>query len=330
MIRPEYNEIQSGSGYVIGEITKAPKGLRYLQEGELCSFFDGVDTALDYITKLQPMKGKTSAGYEPGFQVFQTFNQAIDVFRNHPEQVVDFIPAELRIKDASESGQEVDYDVVGDYIDMGRYMEGIPESWGSMHMGNARNRRINITVHSNYNGGTGEDIVRHRSERIIRLIDALEAGGVRVKLTVMWSNECAHTELLVKKHEEPLTIADVAVVTHPDWHRRLQFRLVENSKTFEYGYGRSDLFTKNATPEMLEDEQLNDETGIFIGNTLHSRGIIDTRFDQLEKLLQWEMSKPIPEVTSIKVDGRSIDFNPNGARSDDEIIREGKEIINGD
>lgn len=328
MIRPEIKEIASGSGYSSGTITKIPDGLNYLSTGELASFFDGVDTALDYITTLEVRGRGMSEDYEPGFHTFQTWDEAVDTFRNHPERVVKFDPAELVIKDNSEAGQEVDYDVVGDYIDMGRHMEGIPESWGSMHNGNARNRRVNITVHSNYTGSTSQHIVKHRSERIIRLIDALEAGGVRTQLTVVWSNDCAHTEIIVKKHEETLNIADIAVVTNPDWHRRLQFRLVEHSRD-GFGYGMSNLFTDAVTPEMLEDEQLNSETGIFIGNTLYGIEQIDQRFDQLEKLLVWEMSKPIPEVTSIKVVGRSIDFNPNGARDEAEIIREGQAIING-
>lgn len=330
MIRPEYNEIQSGSGYVIGEITKPPEGLGYLRRGELCSFFEGVDAALDYIEKLKPVKGKTSVEYDYGFNYFQSFEQAIKVFRNNPEEVTKFDPAELRIKDESESGQQVDYDVVGDYIDMGRHMEGIPESWGSMHNGNARNRRVNLTIHANYRGHTGAEVVQHRSERIIRLIDALEAGGVRVKITAMWSNDCAHTEILVKRHEEPLQLTDIAVVTNPDWLRRMQFRLVENSKTFRWGYGSSQIFTEEVKPEMLEDEQLNDETGIFIGNNLHDEQTIDELFDKLEKLLQWEMSKPVPEVTSIKLGGDGIEFNPNGYRANEEIIREGQDVIGRD
>lgn len=328
MIRPEIKELRSGRGYVLGEITKAPKGLNYIEVGTLASFFDGVDTALDVITKMDRKNGSASIDYEPGFNSFKSWEEAVDTFRHHPEKVVKFDPAELSIKDANESGTLVDYDVVGDYIDMGRYMEGIPESWGAMHNGNARNRRVNITVHSNYTADTDESVVKHRSERIIRLIDALEAGGVRTKLTVVWSNDRAHTEIVVKRHEETLNIADIAVVTNPDWHRRLQFRLVENSKV-GWGYGGSNLFTDAVEPHMLEDEQLNDETGIFIGNKLYSQEIIDTRFDQLERLLVWEMSKPIPEITSIKVSS-DLDFNPNGARDPNEIKREGLEVIRQD
>lgn len=55
---------------------------------------------------------------------------------------------------------------------------------------------------------------------------------------------------------------------------------------------------------------------------------IDSHFDKLEKLLVWEMSKPVPEVDAVKVDAHGIYFEPNGARSEDEIRQEGLDAIN--
>ena len=332
MLKPQdLKQVDAGSGYFIGEIKIRHPYLRYLREGAIVTLFDGVDKALDFITEKMPVakQGRSSvATGRGGFNAFGTYEEAMSTFREHPEKVVKFDPAELRIKDESEAGSYVEYDVTGDFIDMGRYMEGIPEVMGSMHRGYARNRRVSIMINLNYRAGINHDIITRRGERILRLIDALEAGGIRTMMTAIESSECNHTEVILKHHQEPLTISDLAVVTHPEFLRRAIFRIIEHSKTFEYSYGHALTFGESLTPEVIENGN-NDEVDIVVDGNISSIGEVDSLFDQLEKLLVWEMSKPIPEVSSIKVDRGGIWFNPNGgARAEAEIRREGLEAIN--
>jgi hypothetical protein len=69
---------------------------------------------------------------------------------------------------------------------------------------------------------------------------------------------------------------------------------------------------------------------LFIDGNLTRMDNVNERFDQLERLLVWEMSKPVPEVSSIKLSEEGVYFNPNGTRSEEEIRREGLEAINDD
>jgi hypothetical protein len=236
-------------GVVVGEFQKNHKLLTYLRQNEMIVLADGLDNMLTFVAESMPnaKQGRSSERNrdpweDSSFNAFDTYNEALTTFRQHPEKVVVFDPGELRIKDDSESGSNVDYDVVGDYIDMGRYMEGVPESWGSMHNGNARNRRVNIIVDVSQVWNIKHEDVTHRGERILRLIDALEAGGVRSELTAIESSECVHSEVKLKRHDEPLTISDLAVVTHPEYLRRILFRVIEHSKTFQDGFGCAILF----------------------------------------------------------------------------------------
>lgn len=328
----ELKRVDSGSGYFVGEIEGShhPR-LKYLKTNTLVTLFDGVDVALDFVQKNmdKPKRSGSSAEYHPGFHTFRTFEEAVDTFRSKPESVTHFDPAELRIKDNSEAGNEVDYDVTGDFIDMGRFMEGVPESVGTMHQGNARNRRVTIVINLTHYHGVREDVITHRSERILRLVDALEAGGIRCGIVGIESSECNHTEVVIKRHEEPLSVTDLAVATHTDFFRRVIFRFTEYSKTFESGYGSGVVFSMALTPEVI-DSGVNDELDIVIDGNNGSKEQVDNTFDQLERLLVWEMSKPVPEVTSIKIDRRGIYFNPNGARDEMEIRREGQDVIRGD
>jgi hypothetical protein len=72
----------------------------------------------------------------------------------------------------------------------------------------------------------------------------------------------------------------------------------------------------------------NDEINIFIAGNMRGKERIDQDFDKLERLLVWEMSKPVPEVDAIKLDKRGLYFNPNGTRTELEIRQEGMEAIN--
>lgn len=320
-----------GSGYVVGEMPTQHKDFTYLRERAQVCLFDGLDTMLNYVSTLKPVKGNASEDTDdPGFHAFDTYDEALSTFRSKPESVVKFDPAELRIKDESESGQTVDYDVVGDYVDMGRHMEGIPESWGSMHNGNARNRRVNIIINLNQTWNVDHNAITHRGERILRLVDALEAGGVRTQLVGVKSNQCGHAEVIIKRHEEVLTISDLAVVSHPEFLRRICFRINENSETWDWGYGSGVIFSEaiQSKPEMLHSDN-NDEMNILVDSNFYDRETIDSHFDKLEKLLVWEMSKPVPEVDAVKVDATGLYFEPNGMRSEDEIRQEGLEAING-
>lgn len=145
-------------------------------------------------------------------------------------------------------------------------------------------------------------------------------------LTGAESSECNHTEVVLKRHDEPLTISDLAVVTHPEFLRRVIFRIIEQSKTFSYGYGSAVMFGQQLTPEVIESGNVN-EMDIVIDGNFRDNDTVDESFDQLERLLVWEMSKPVPEVSSIRVDATGLKFNSNGARSDSEIQREGLEVI---
>lgn len=326
----ELKQVDAGSGFFIGEIQEQHPYLSYLKKGTLVTLFDGVDTMLDFVSEKMPnpKRGESSSSTgRDNFNAFATYEEAMTVFRSRPEEVTEYDTAELRIKDSSEAGSQVEYDVTGDFIDMGRYMEGIPEVMGSMHNGNARNRRANIVINLNQYSRISHEVIKHRGERLLRLIDALEAGGVRTMLTAIESTECDHIEVTVKRHDEPLTISDLAVVTHPEFLRRTIFRIVEHSKTWDWGYGSAMSFGRSLTPEVIEGNN-NNELDIVIDSNIAYTEDVDRGFDQLERLLVWEMSKPVPEVSSIKLDSGGIWFNPNGARGESEIRREGQEAIN--
>lgn len=326
----QLTDVDSGSKFTVGKLKNADSTYPFLKRGALICEFDGVDAALDYLGRKMPTPKREGSsdtrGTDGGFYKFTSYAKAMETFRKNPESIVKFDEAELRIRDYKETGNMVEYDVQGDYIDMGRFMEGVPETFGSLFNGTARNRRVSLIIDTNQVSRMTEREINHRSERILRLVDALEAGGARCEMIARDANECGATSILLKKHEETLALPDLAIVTHSDWKRRLIFRINEHSDTWQYGYGRAYSYQDSVEPSKIESENVNEVT-IFIGGSMTE---IDEPFDKLERLLSWELSKPVPEVSSIKIGRDGIYFNENGSRDSEEIRAEGQAILDGD
>ena len=283
--------------YVVG---KAAKKTKLLKKGERVSIFNGVNTAINYVKEFLPEPGRDDSSNtrgQSGFQSFNNFKQAVDTFLNDPTSLVKYDPGEINPTDFREQGNHVEYDVTGDFIDVGRVLEGVPEHFGALHNGNPRNRRVRIIMNVGHLHYVHVDDILHRSERIIRLVDMLENANIRTELIAAYSSSCSHTEITVKRFDESLVVEDVAVVTHPDFPRRIMFRLSEHSDTWSYGYGQSVQLN-----EGVEDfkSKFNDELTIYIEGNIEGDDI-NNKFEALEKELEEELSEEIPTKSLIRI-----------------------------
>ena len=106
--------------------------------------------------------------------------------------------------------------------------------------------------------------------------------------------------------------------------------MIEYSDTFGPGYGMATLLgsTINSNSKILHANN-NEEINLFVGSSLEGLDYIGSRFDGLERLLIWEMSKPVPEVDAIKLDKYGLSFRANGMRSEADVQREGQEAVCG-
>lgn len=292
--------------YVIG---KAAKRTDILRQNERVMLFEGTQTALNYINEnLDTAKEEQSSEHSGGHagNTFKSYKQAMDTFRNRPYEVVKYDPTEMRPIEFEEQGNDLEYDVTGDFIDIGAVLEGVPEHFGRLHNGNPRNRRVRIVVYLAQGWRMEPEEIDHRSERIIRLVDALENANVRTEVIAVDTNECSHTEVLVKKFDEPLTIEDIAVVTHSEFFRRMCFRASEWSDTWRGGYGDSTVLSRNIG---ILKSQYNDEITIYVDGNMEMH-TIDETFDKLEKKIESELSEAVPLLSLISVTRHGIEIHP--------------------
>lgn len=242
-------------------------------------------------------------GYR-NFYYHDGWEEMIESFTRHPHDLVKFDPKELEVIDYDERGNDVDYDVVGDYIDIGRFVEGAPEVFGTLHNGNPRNRRVRIVINFGDASGVSETDLIEKSKRLIRLADSLEKTNIRTEISSIEVSETSYTEVVVKRFDEQLTLEDVAIATNPDFLRRLAFRCIEWSDTYESGYGSSSWLSNRK--ELLKST-VNDELTVYIDSNIRRPANINKRFDELETQLIEEINQPIPKKSLFVVTNSGVE-----------------------
>lgn len=295
----DQSKIELGDNYLVAPLKKVPR--TYNQKNQLVGKFKGLNALFEYQEKFQAeaKRGKSSdtkrGSKKDGFYHFNSFKEAVDVYLNDPQSVVDFIEADMAIEGGDSAGRELIYDVTGDFLDIGRFIEGEPENFGSLTNGNPRNKRVNIIMDASWNWDTHKDFINLRSSRIIRLVDWLESQNIRTSVTAVLSDACCHMEIVVKQFDEPLDLNDIAIVGHSDFLRRITFRFIEYSETYSSGYGNSVIFSRKFKASDWEPDY-NEEYSVFIAGGIMNGGkdSLNTAFDkaetQLSKLLAEDYS----------------------------------------
>lgn len=258
-LKPEHR--LQGSGYRVGVANRSVENMPvHPKENTLLGRFEGLHTFMDFIEKNDAKFGNRKAKSSDDSQELQrsrkwvkypTYEEAVDKMKHHPEIFRNYTEADVKLKDyEAPSGFDTDFDLTGDFVDIGRVVEGQPEVWGTMRNGSITSKFANIIVAGMCWHGIDQKDINERSSRIMRLVDMLEANNVRCSVTVLYTNDNWHCELVVKQYNELLDIDDIAVATSADFFRRLQFRFAEHSATLRGGYGQ---------PNPLHARQLKDE-----------------------------------------------------------------------
>jgi hypothetical protein len=282
--RDDIDVSEQGGGVLRGNLKHKTA---YVESGKLAITFDGVDTALRYVKtnmpKAQQHRSSVDKGSSSGrgFHAFETYSEALETFLEHPERIRDFSEKDLKLGGGDSAGLKLEYGVTGDFIDIDRYLSGEPDCFGSLVNGQPRGQRANIVLNNSWPSQVKAGDVQQRSKRILRLIDWLEQQGIRCKITAVESSDQQHVETAVKQFDQPLDINAVAIVSHPEWLRRIMFRVAEHSPDLAYGYGHAIEFERHVlrNPETVQSDDKS-AINIFVGN---GRNNIDDEFDDLEE-----------------------------------------------
>lgn len=124
------------------------------------------------------------------------------------------------------------YGVVGSQASVPRYLQGIPTNMVSRQMTYSKQKVITLTKGISYSCRWSAQAILEQSIKALQIIQALENGGQRVRLNVMWcvSNGRYHTicKVCVKQPDERLSISKMSyALAHPSMLRRHFFKWLE-------------------------------------------------------------------------------------------------------
>jgi hypothetical protein len=126
------------------------------------------------------------------------------------------------------------WDVVGDAVDVGKYLTGEPECWvAKQDDGESISSRIvSIRLNSCVSGALQADAIVARGVAVLVAVDLLESCGRRCEVIVSQSTTThdiqADANIVVKRASEPVDLDRLAyAVAHPGFFRRLGFRFME-------------------------------------------------------------------------------------------------------
>jgi len=203
-----------------------------------------------------------TGAYRSGFTGTSTFAEAVRLARSGwPEgcEAVKAISAEIVQKVTDRILRpEIALDVVGDVIEMGEFMRGVPEcmlAWveGDEVMDGQGERILKILLNFTASANVPASVIQTRGAAVCALIEALEYAGRRCEVIathVVAANtgEVREDVIVVKRAEHPLQLDQLAfVLCHPAMLRRLHFafeetvpRAVRDAYGFRKGrgYGR--------------------------------------------------------------------------------------------
>lgn len=267
--------------------------IRENKKGKLIAEFDSVPEVFQVIKQLGwvPQNGKSSDDRGSGdFHVFENLAAANDVFHNNPESIRQFSIHDEKLVTKDSPGKDVLFDVTGDYVDIDRYLEGIPENFGQAVLGNPKSVFATINILNSAVHWTSPEYMLHKQRRIMRLVDWLEQQDIRCQIVLTEDSEVCYTQIVVKEFGDHFDLNHLAVAMHPDFFRRTMFLIMEQSKTWTWGYGSAIDYDKR----MLKYKP-NPEDGLYVyvggyipfeNNNLKK---LDEAFDKIEESIQREV-----------------------------------------
>lgn len=227
--------------------------------------------------------GESDAKGRGSFNTFKDLAEAVDTFENHPEKIRQFSANDDKLASMESPGKDVFFDVTGDYLDIDRYLEGAPEVFGNSVMGNPRTIFCTINVLDVFVSYTQPEYQLAKQKRVLRLVDWLENQGVRCQIVSSNDSEVIFSSIVVKEFHDPFNLNHLAINLHPDWLRRIMFLVMEQSKTWSYGYGSAAEYDARM---MKYKPQPEDGVYVYVGGYFPYEGnsikMLDEKFDEIE------------------------------------------------
>lgn len=156
------------------------------------------------------------------------WSEGAEKVARHREGFNAFIQAASNAKARQQS-----WDVSGQWIDVGRYLTGEPECWGSETDGNTTmSRVVSIRLNNCVSAAVDPSTIVARGLAVLVAVDLLEACNVRCEVIVGTASrqdgDVVESNVIVKRAGDPAEPNAMAFnIAHPSFFRRFGFKFME-------------------------------------------------------------------------------------------------------
>ena len=184
------------------------------------------------------------------------------------------------------SGTTTEFDVTGDFIDIGDYLTGVPECWGSMIEDPKPLLKLSIMIEAGVGGSRSSSEIENRGAAILAMIDAFREKGFFLDITI--NSSCDGMDS--RRDRQVQLNFDTAngysrdllafCVAHPCFLRRIVFA-IRHKESHDHDYNG---YSKDGDPRGYDIHIRSMNTDQMQWDTLdQAKGNIDRIIDRIMK-----------------------------------------------
>ena len=217
---------------------------KFYSINEYLSFLENTPICSNVFTDAHSISGSY------GFTKTSSFEEAVNLCRyGYQEDFNKLIELKIKLEkfiklSSKRSKQYNDY--VGYAPDVKAYLEGNPLSM--INKTNPTRKKIDIYLNTSFYGNTSQEAIFNRGAIVLTIVEILENLGYSVDFHLFEmssvNNQLHFSEFILKTETERINPKKLYFpMCHPSWIRRLNFRLIEETKdatepSWARGYGR--------------------------------------------------------------------------------------------
>lgn len=229
-----------------------------------------------YDFELQEDDRRASITSSYDFTNTDSLQEAIELATSGWKEGIKKIKQKYDVSKKTQSSFVVDprNNVYGSYVNIGRYLEGMPDCMVD-NVVLMIPKRINIICKVGFNSSASESDFIKYGTKILQLIDELESKNIRVNLEIRW---CIHSSgkyyvdrIILKNYNDFVNLNILCfALCHPSFERRIGFSVVEKQSEdivryfgFSEGYGYGSIAELIVTEEEKKNSLCIDSGSSF-------------------------------------------------------------------
>lgn len=250
-----------------------------------------INALVDYVSKHIPKDGSSIEVGDKEWFGTSSLEGAIDLFRNNRSGLLPKGFKRHKINNVHSLGADVEFDVTGDYLDIGRYMSGEPEVFGTNINGDLTGKVVSVYINASVTAYWSAEEVMQGAEKLAEVINALYVSGAKVSTTFMSAEETQWIEVKLNDFGDPLDPVDLIAVASPAFIRRLCFAI--NNYFGQMHLGTIVDVLANHKDMLNQGEDL----AVYIAPdtipNFNRTGAVDKAISDIKEAIEWENTKTL-------------------------------------